>query len=100
MTEELTPRRFFPHHVSWLTIVLALLALGTFLAISNQSGRYYGIPMMGGVGYSGQAETSPLPSTDAGGPMRAQFDSIQSVTSQAAPQGMMAKGAYYPSPYP
>lgn len=88
------PKSFRPKHISWLTIVLALLAVWTFFAISGQ-GRGYAIPMMGGVGYSGSAEAVP---PSAGVPM---MDT--SVSNVAYKGGMMAPDYYpdrYPYPYP
>ncbi|MCR4281003.1 MAG: DUF4349 domain-containing protein, partial [Candidatus Kaiserbacteria bacterium] len=90
---QYVPKRFRPKRVSWLTIVLALLAVGTFFAISGQ-GRGYPIPIMGGVGYSGSAET--VPPSPAGAPM---MDTGASNVSYK--DGMMVPDRYpYPYPYP
>ena len=71
------PKGQFPRYVSWLTIILALLAIGTFIAISNP-GTHYVTPMgiRGGV---------PSSVGGAGSPM-------------SAP--MMDTSVYYPYPNP
>ena len=82
---------FLPGYISWLTIVLALLAIVTFFAISNPTVRY--ATMMGfggGVNYSEGTVTVP---PSAGG-----------VTAQDGSVSYPAKGMmspdYYPYPYP
>ncbi|MFA6279155.1 MAG: DUF4349 domain-containing protein [Candidatus Paceibacterota bacterium] len=79
-----------PRYISWLTVVLAFLTLGTFFAIANPSGQYSVTPMMTGVGggraYSGSAEvTAGVPAQDSG---------------VAYPTKGMMNPAYYPYPYP
>ena len=51
------PKGQFPRYVSWLTIVLALLAIGTFIAVSNPGSQYVtpmgirgGVPSAVGMG--------------------------------------------------
>ncbi len=76
--------------VSWLTIGLALLAVGTFLAISNP-GRYYattGVMMESGGGYA-----KAVPPMAAGMPTR------DASVSNVAVQGS-APSTYYPDRYP
>lgn len=84
-----------PGYVSWLTIVLALLAIGTFIALSNPTVQYatrMGFGGGGGVGYSGG--TKAVPPTSVGGvPMM-----NNGVTS--APAGVRMGPDYYPYPYP
>src|SRR3989344_3193023 len=62
MADESTLRGFRPKHVSWLTIVLALLAIGTFLAISRP-GIQYAVPMGigGGMMEYGEGYTTSVP---------------------------------------
>ncbi|MDO8514157.1 MAG: hypothetical protein Q7S50_01275 [bacterium] len=43
------PRVSHPRRISWLTIILALLAVGTFIAISRPDVSYYGYPGIGGL---------------------------------------------------
>ena len=80
-------RSFLPPYVSWLTIVLALLAIGTFIFISNPGVQYatrMGYSEGGGV----------VPPTAVGVPMMdgsARSDSVQ---------GSVGSGMYYPYPYP
>src|SRR3989344_3542072 len=83
-------------HVSWLTVVLALLAIGTFIAGSRPDMRYYGIPTMGGgvMEYSGKG-LAPMPPTVADVPMR-----DIGVSNAVSVQGTMASPAYYPDKYP
>lgn len=45
MTPDHTPRDFSWRDVSWLTIVLALVALGTFMVTATPN-RYYPVPIM------------------------------------------------------
>lgn len=77
---------FVPRYVSWRTIIFALLAIGTFIAIANPGTRYYPTPMMGvssGGGVAQYAEsTEAVPSSVAGVPM------------------MDTSSRYYPYPYP
>src|SRR3989344_4018058 len=74
---------FLPAYVSWLTIVLALLAIVTFFAISDTSVQYVTrMGFGGGVVYS---EDKAVP-MDSG------------VTS--APSAGMMRPDYYPYPYP
>lgn len=84
---------FLPHYVSWLTIVLALLAIGTFIAISNPQVQYATrMGLGGGVGYS--EGTVAVPPTAVGVPMM-----TKGVTSGPAGGGMMGSSNYYPYPY-
>ena len=79
---------FLPHYVSWLTIVLALLAIGTFIALSNPTARY--MTQMGfgsSVGYSEGTVSVP--------PMMAVQD-----TSVSYPGKGMMRPDYYPYPNP
>ena len=100
MTDESAPYGFHPGHVSWLTIVLGLLTIGTFLATSNPASRYI-VPMMTGGGIS---YTTAIPER-----MMANDVSVQS-SAPMPPQavyeqnsmmiGKGGSGAYYPYPYP
>jgi len=92
------PRGVKGSGISWLTIVLALLAVGTFLAISNPNQGY--VTMMGigrGALESSGGYAQAVPPTAVGGPMM-----DKSVSNTAVPsQGMMAPDSrYYPYPYP
>ncbi|MDP1690279.1 MAG: DUF4349 domain-containing protein [bacterium] len=83
---------FLPGYVSWLTIVLALLAIVTFFAVSDPSVQYATrMGFGGGMGYS--ESTKSVPPTAAGVLV---MDS--SVTS--APAGGMMRPDYYPYPNP
>jgi len=86
---------FLPGYISWTTIVLALLAIVTFFAISNPSVQYVTrMGFGGGVGYS--EGTKAVPPTSVGGvPM---MDTNSGVTS--APAGGVMSPDYYPYPYP
>lgn len=91
MNDKNTPlKNTLPWGMSWLTLLLAVLAIGTFFAVSN-SGRYYITPMMGG-GVIGT--TQAVPPTSAGMPER---DS--GVSNVSAPD-MKGNSMYYPYPYP
>ncbi|HEY4516316.1 MAG TPA: hypothetical protein VJG64_00015 [Candidatus Paceibacterota bacterium] len=88
MTDEQSPS---PHrHVSWLTIALALLAIGTFIAVSRPDMRYYGIPTMGGgvMEYSGTGRAVP----PAAG-VSARDVSVSNTSVQGS-------AMYYPDKYP
>jgi hypothetical protein len=81
---------FLPWNLSWLTVILALLAIGTFIAISGPGVRY-ATPMYGGGGgveYS--SGTGAVPPTAVGAPMMG-----TNVSS-----GSVKGGMYYPYPYP
>jgi hypothetical protein len=81
---------FLPGYVSWLTIVLALLAIITFFAVSNPVVRYMTrIGFNGGVMESSDVKSSP---SNSGGVVVPMMDG--SVTN-----GMMSPD-YYPYPYP
>lgn len=91
MNDKNTPlKNALPWGMSWLTLLLAVLAIGTFFAVSN-SGRYYITPMMGG-GVMGT--TQAVPPTSAGMPER-----DASVSNVSAPD-MKGNSMYYPYPYP
>ena len=87
--DQLMPRRPLPWHLSWLTIVLALLAIGTFFAVSNPNGESI-IPMIGrgGMEYSGGG-SGTMPSPTVGAP--AQDTGVSNPS---------AKDMYYPYPNP
>lgn len=87
---QTTPRSIKPRHISWLTIVLAILAIITFFAVSGTDARYY-LPIgMGG----GVSPTSVSPSAPEG----RVYDANTSSGSMPA-QGKNI-GGYYPYPYP
>jgi hypothetical protein len=92
MINNQTPiQNSLPWGISWLTIVLALLAIGTFIAISNPT-MSYPVPMgtRGGVMESSGGYGGAVPPTSAGMPM---VDT--SVSNAPSPDSM-----YYPYPYP
>ena len=97
MTDESAPHSFRPKHISWLTIALALLAVGTFFAISRPDVRY-AIPMGigGGMMEYGESYTTSVPVSVPGMPMR--DGSVSNVSGSS--QGMMAPDMYYPDEYP
>lgn len=97
MTDEQQPVPFkvsHPRRISWLTIVLALLTIGTFLAIAGPDTRYYFPQGMGG----GVSYTTAEPSTVAG---RMMFNEV-SVQTSASMMGrdLADSSAYYPYPNP
>ena len=81
----------FPRYVSWLTIVLAVLALGTGIATYTPDQHYY--PMGGGVREYSSVSGGAVAPTSPGVPM---MDS--GVTS--APNQGKDMSMYYPYPYP
>lgn len=84
---------FLPWHLSWLTIALALLAIGTFIVISNPTVQYATrMGLGGGVGSSGGIAIPPTP---AGVPMM-----NTTGVSSAPAGGIVDSGLYYPYPYP
>ncbi len=78
--DQTTPQRLWPKHVSWLTIVLALLAVVSFVVISRPNVGYP-IPMFGG----GMMESV------GGG---------RAVPSVAIDMPTVDSSIYYPYPYP
>jgi hypothetical protein len=84
---------FLPGYISWLTIALTLLAIGTFIALSNPTVQYATrMGFGGGVGYS--EGTKAVPPTAVGVPMM-----NSGVTSAPVAGGMTSSGIYYPYPY-
>lgn len=102
MNDQTSPKGFRASGISWLTIVLALLALGTFFAIAQPNARYY-VPQMMGVGGGGveysNSGTVAVPPSPVAVPMAVR-DSRVSNTTAVSPQGMMSANIYYPTPYP
>ncbi len=99
MTDNQTPSS--PHtsplrHISWLTVVLALLAIGTFFAISSPDMRYYMTPGMGGgVSYPTSYDGVSAP------PMaRGDFADELVPTSVQSNMGGAMQPDYYPYPTP
>ena len=84
---------FFPRYISWLTIVLAVLAIGTFIAINNPVTRYY--PMGGGVVYTNESGKAIPPMMTGGAPSVVDT----SVSGGSTGSGRMGPD-YYPYPYP
>jgi Domain of unknown function (DUF4349) len=78
---------FLPRYVSWLTIVLALLTIGTLIAVSGPGARY--VTGRGG-GYSGT--TMAVPPTAVGTPM-------VDTSASNAPSPEMTFPGKYPYPY-
>ncbi|MDO8575825.1 MAG: DUF4349 domain-containing protein [bacterium] len=101
MTDEQSSASFqvsHPRRVSWLTIVLALLAVGTFLAIAQPNAQYYVPQMMDGLLLGPGPKIS---STDPIVPQGIQVDYAESSYAPTSVQGsMMDSRAYYPYPYP
>src|SRR3989344_4905809 len=84
---QANPRSFWPRRISWLTIILALLAIVTFLAIFG-SGMQYAIPMRTGIGVmenSGSSGAAPM---------------MDNSVSSAPAQGKADSSLYYPYPDP
>ncbi len=91
---QTTSRIFWPRRISWLTIVLALLALVTFIAIFRP-GAKYAVPMgVGGGVMENSGSPGALPPTTTGVPTR------DTSVSNTPAQGMMDSKVYYPYPYP
>ena len=89
------PRISHPRRISWLTIILALLAVGTFIAISNSNRGYYPIPMMGGVEYTTSYDAVSAPLMARGG-----FTDDLVPTSVQSVMGGGMQPDYYPYPSP
>ncbi|MES2088343.1 MAG: DUF4349 domain-containing protein [Patescibacteria group bacterium] len=87
----INPRIFHARNISWLTIILGLFAVGTFIAISNVGQRYY-YATSGGMMEKSGGTTVAVPPMAAGTPAR---DS--SVSNSMVQDGMGS--VYYPSPY-
>ena len=92
MNNESTPKSSLPWHLSWLTIALALLAIGTFIAISG-SGVSYVTPMGRGGGMEYSNGTGAVPPMAGGVPL------MDTSVSGSAKSGV-GPGMYYPYPYP
>ncbi|OHA10335.1 MAG: hypothetical protein A3H71_00900 [Candidatus Sungbacteria bacterium RIFCSPLOWO2_02_FULL_48_13b] len=92
---QANPRSFWPRRISWLTIVLTLLAVVTFLAIFG-SGMQYAIPMGtgGGVMENSGSRGEAVPPTAPSVPM------MDTSVSSAPAQGKVDSNMYYPYPYP
>lgn len=82
--DQSAPQSFLPGHISWLTIVLALLAIGTFIAVSGPGGQYITPMGIGGGGAEYSGNTKAVSPTSVGAPMM-----DRGVTN-----------VYYPYPYP
>lgn len=80
---------FFPRYVSWLTIALALVTIGTFIAVSDSSVRYI-TSMTRGVAEYTNGSVGSVP------PMAADTPSRDSAPEQSIKVGPL----YYPYPYP
>lgn len=79
-----------PRHISWLTVVLALLAVGTFIAVSNPEPYYR---TGGGMMEYANTTTKMVPPTAAGVP-------IMDGGAANAPDQAQSSATYYPYPYP
>lgn len=90
-TNPSSAQRSLPWNLSWLTVILALLALVTFFAVSNP-GVQYATRMGFGGGVTGNSGTNIVPPTAVEAPM---MDG--SVTSGSA--GSVKSPDYYPYPY-
>lgn len=80
---------FFPRYVSWLTIALALVTIGTFIAVSDSSVRYI-TSMTRGVAEYTNGSVGSVPPMAADTPSR----------DSAPEQDMKGGSLYYPYPYP
>lgn len=97
MTDEQSPASFLTSHprgISWLTIVLALLAVGTFIAVSNTNGRYYQVPMMGETDFASYDEFPP--SMPRGIPIGDVVSNMPMSVQSRMDEGM--RPDYYPYP--
>ncbi|MDO8492078.1 MAG: DUF4349 domain-containing protein [bacterium] len=89
--DQSTPKSFLPWRLSWLTIVLALLAIGAFIAISG-SNRGYIRGYISTVGFGGGY-------SDGKGVPPASSDQASTMMETAASNGV-ARDMMYPYPYP
>src|ERR1035437_653695 len=87
-------RNFLPWHLSWLTIILGLLAIGTFITISNPTVQYVTRMGLGGGGVMESVKGVAVPPTAVGVPVM----NTTSVSSAPA-GGTVGSGLYYPYPY-
>src|SRR3989344_6018982 len=100
MTDEIVRARFWPRRISWLTIVLVLLALGSFVAIARPS-SYYPMPMGYGEGGGSRGVVEDSVSySPPSMPSKPMYDMGATNGASMAPQGMPGREAYYPYPYP
>ncbi len=89
MNNQPSLQNFLPWHLSWLTLVLGIFTIGTFIAVSGPS-MQYPVPMMGRavMEYSTGGGTMAVPPTAASQPMQdGSYDSAKNTM-------------YYPYPYP
>lgn len=86
---QFTHERFLPWGISWLTIVLAILTLGTLIAVSGPDTGYI-TPMGTGVMMEYSGGSGAMPPVSGGAPMMKNTDA----------SGAPARGMYYPYPYP
>lgn len=94
--QQTTSYSFWPRHISWLTIVFAILTIVSFIAVSRPGAQYI-VPMVergGGVmrNQSGPGEEIPV---DAG--MHKRDNAVSGAPSQGK---MMDPSVYYPYPSP
>jgi hypothetical protein len=94
MNNQTTPS-FRLRNISWLTILLAILTLLTFLEISGPSGRYVISQGGGGVMMRSFGVTTAVAPTEATPPM---MNGVVFSTAVDAKGG--ANMMYYPGPYP
>lgn len=84
--EQTTEKRFKVRDASWLTIGLAVLTLGTFLAVSGPRGQYgYGYPVMMGGWTENSFGTQAIPTAG-----------VEMDKAGAPSSGMMVAPDYYP----
>lgn len=93
-----------PPHISWLTIILGLITIGTFIAIARPDIQYYPY-MRGGVVPPPMMESGSTNTGDTYGPsgmMRATDVSVSNapMMSQGMGGGVSAQYAYPPDYYP
>ncbi len=94
MTDNHTSARFSLRRVSWLTIVLGLLTIITFIAVARPSYRYIVSPGMQGGYLEDSSGERVVPPTAVSVPSKG-------VNMPSAPmQDQMGSNAYYPYPYP
>lgn len=93
--QQTTPYSFLPRHISWLTIVFAILAVVTFIAVSSP-GVQYTIPLGTGEGIMKNSGSSggAVPPTAGGVP------TMDTSESSAQFQREKDSSVYYPYPNP
>jgi len=92
-------RKFWPKHVSWLTKILALLAIITFIVIANSSNYFISPPVVMRGGVMEDGSTGVMTPTSGGSGMM-DYGEVSSAPSQGGMYSDMYYPNLYPQPYP